>query len=147
MYKEDIKGAWLNNLERLNVCSQKGLVERFDSTIGAGTVLLPFGGKYQLTPAEGMVAKIPVIEGDTSTGTSMTFGYNPVLSKWSPFHGAVFAIVEALAKACSIGGDYRSIRLTLQEYFEKLGEDPARWGKPLAALWAYYVQTKLGFPL
>lgn len=147
MYKEDIKGAWLNNLERLNVCSQKGLVERFDSTIGAGTVLLPFGGKYQLTPAEGMVAKIPVIEGDTSTGTAMTFGYNPVLSKWSPFHGAVFAIVEALAKACSIGGDYRSIRLTLQEYFEKLGEDPARWGKPLAALLgAYYVQTKLGIP-
>ena len=100
-----------------------------------------------MTPAEGMVAKIPVIEGDTSTGTAMTFGYNPVLSKWSPFHGAVFAIVEALAKACSIGGDYRSIRLTLQEYFEKLGEDPARWGKPLAALLgAYYVQTKLGIP-
>ena len=98
MYKEDIKGAWLNNLERLNVCSQKGLVERFDSTIGAGTVLLPFGGKYQLTPAEGMVAKIPVIEGDTSTGTAMTFGYNPVLSKWSPFHEPFSQLLRRLQR-------------------------------------------------
>jgi len=147
MYKEDIKKAWINNLERLNVCSQKGLVERFDSTIGAGTVLMPFGGKYQLSPAEGMVAKIPVTKGDTTTGTVMTFGYNPVLSKWSPFHGAVYAIVEAISKVCAIGGDYKNIRLTLQEYFEKLGENPERWGKPLAALLgAYYAQIKLGIP-
>ena len=147
MYEQDIKKAWLNNLERLNICGQKGLVEMFDSTIGAGTVLMPFGGKYQLSPAEGMVAKIPVLSGDTSTGTVMTFGYNPVLSKWSPFHGAVYAIIEAVSKVCAIGGDYRSIRLTLQEYFERLGEEPKRWGKPLAALLgAYYAQTKLGIP-
>jgi len=147
MCNVDIKKAWLNNLERLNVCSQKGLVERFDSTIGAGTVLLPFGGKYQLSPAEGMVAKIPVLEGDTSTGTIMTFGYNPVLAKWSPFHGAVFAIVEAVSKVCALGGDWRRIRFTLQEYFGKPGDDPVKWGKPLAALLgAYYAQLKLGLP-
>ncbi|NSW89391.1 MAG: phosphoribosylformylglycinamidine synthase [Firmicutes bacterium] len=147
MYKDDIKSAWLNNLGRLNVCSQKGLVERFDSTIGAGTVLMPFGGKCQLSPSEGMVAKIPLLEGDTSTGTIMTFGYNPVLSKWSPFHGAVYAIIEAISKVCAIGGDYRRIRLTLQEYFEKLGKVPEKWGKPLSALLgAYYTQIRLGIP-
>lgn len=143
----DLKKAWLNNLERLNVCSQKGLVERFDSTIGAGTVLMPFGGRYQLSPAEGMVAKIPVLEGDTTTGTIMTFGYNPALSKWSPFHGALFAVVEAVSKVCALGGDWRRIRLTLQEYFGKPGDDPIKWGKPLAALLgAYYAQIKLGLP-
>ncbi len=147
MCNVDIKKAWLNNLERLDVCSQKGLVERFDSTIGAGTVLLPFGGKYQLSPAEGMVAKIPVLEGDTTTGTIMTFGYNPALAKWSPFHGAIFAIVEAVSKVCALGGDWRRIRFTLQEYFGKPGEDPAKWGKPLAAvLGAYYAQIRLGLP-
>lgn len=142
---EDLKDAWLTNLKDLNVCSQKGLVERFDSTIGAGTVLMPFGGKYQLTPAECMVAKIPVLNGDTKSGTIMSHGYNPRLSKWSPFHGAVYAIIEAVAKVVAAGGDYKSIRLTLQEYFERLGKDPKRWGKPLAALLgAYYVQKKLG---
>jgi len=143
----DLKERWLGVLKDLNVCSQKGLVEMFDSSIGAGTVLMPFGGKYQLTPAEGMVAKIPVMEGDTNTGTVMAHGYNPNIAKWSPFHGAVYAIVEALAKVTAMGGDYRKVRLSLQEYFEKLGNDPKKWGKPLSALLgAYHAQTKLGIP-
>ena len=139
--------AWLANLQDLNVCSQKGLVERFDSTIGAGTVLMPFGGKYQLTPTEGMVAKLPVLGGNTSTGTIMTFGFNPELATWSPFHGAVYAVVEAVAKVVACGGEYQNIRLTLQEYFEKLGKDPLRWGKPFGALLgAYYAQKQFGIP-
>lgn len=143
----DLKAAWLANLGRLNVCSQKGLNERFDSTIGAGTVLMPFGGKHQLTPAEAMVAKLPVLEGDTTTGTAMAYGYNPVIGKWSPFHGGLYAVVEAVAKIVAVGGDYRKIRLTLQEYFEKLGKAPEKWGKPFAALLgAYYAQLKLGIP-
>lgn len=143
----DLEEAWLRNLERLAVCSQKGLAERFDSTIGAGTVLMPFGGSRQLTPAEGMAAKLPVQRGDTITGTLMTFGYNPVIAKWSPFHGAVYAIVEAVAKIAAMGGDYRRIRLTLQEYFAKPADDPRRWGKPFAALLgAYYTQMRLGIP-
>jgi len=143
----DVRDAWLKNLERLNVCSQKGLVEMFDSTIGAGTVLMPFGGKYQLSPAEGMAAKIPVMHGDTKTGTIMSFGYNPDIAKWSPFHGAVYAIVEALAKIAAMGGDYTKARLTLQEYFEKLGQNPAKWGKPFSALLgAYYTQIMTGVP-
>jgi phosphoribosylformylglycinamidine synthase len=143
----DLKKAWLANLERLNVCSQKGLNERFDSTIGAGTVLMPFGGKYQLTPVEAMVAKLPVLDGDTTTGTAMSFGYNPVIGKWSPFHGGIYAVVESVAKIVAVGGDYRKIRLTLQEYFEKLGEDPEKWGKPFAALLgAYYAQLKMKIP-
>ncbi|MDP4181172.1 MAG: phosphoribosylformylglycinamidine synthase [Bacillota bacterium] len=141
----DIETNWLNNLGRLNVCSQKGLVERFDGTIGAGSVLLPFGGKYQLSPAEGMAAKIPVLNGDTSSGTLMTYGYNPSISKWSPFHGAVFAVVEAVAKIAALGGDYKKVRLTLQEYFEKLGKDSKKWGKPFSALLgAYYAQKNFG---
>ncbi len=144
---KDIEKAWLTHLKQLNICSQKGLVERFDSTIGAGTVLMPFGGKYQETPAECMVAKLPVLEGETFTGTVMAHGYNPRLSKWSPFHGAVYAVVEAAAKVVAVGGDYRSIRLTLQEYFERLYDDGARWGKPLSALLgAYYAQMKMGIP-
>ncbi|MFZ5639852.1 MAG: phosphoribosylformylglycinamidine synthase [Bacillota bacterium] len=144
---DSLKKAWLANLQDLNVCSQKGLVERFDSTIGAGTVLMPFGGKYQATPAEGMVAKIPLLAGETTAGTVMTYGYNPQLAKWSPFHGALYAVVEAAAKVTAIGGDYRKIRLTLQEYFEKLGQDPVKWGKPFSALLgAFYAQKKLGIP-
>jgi phosphoribosylformylglycinamidine synthase len=144
---DDIKKAWLNNLQRLNVCSRKGLVEMFDSTVGAGTVLMPFGGKYQLSPTEGMTAKIPVLEGDTTTGTVMTYGYNPSIFKWSPFHGAIYSVVEALAKVVAQGGNYKTVRLTLQEYFEKLGKDPKKWGKPFSALLgAYYVQMKLGIP-
>lgn len=143
----NLKEAWLSNLQRLNVCSQKGLSERFDSTIGAGTVLMPFGGKYQLTPVEAMVAKLPVLNGDTTTGTAMSYGYNPVIGKWSPFHGGFFAVVESVAKIVAAGGDYRRIRLTLQEYFEKLGKAPEKWGKPFAALLgAYYAQLKMGIP-
>jgi len=139
--------AWLDNLRNLNVCSQQGLIERFDSTIGAGSVLLPFGGKHQATPAEGMVAKLPILSGDTTTGTVMTYGYNPQLAKWSPFHGALYAVVEAVAKVVAVGGSYQRVRLTLQEYFEKLGQDPVKWGKPFSALLgAFYAQKQLGIP-
>ncbi|EAX46913.1 phosphoribosylformylglycinamidine synthase [Thermosinus carboxydivorans Nor1] len=143
----DLRAAWLANLQDLNICSQKGLVERFDSTIGAGTVLMPFGGKYQATPAEGMAAKLPVLDGETTTATLMTFGFQPQLATWSPFHGAVYAVVEAVAKSVAMGGDYRTIRLTLQEYFEKLGKDPRKWGKPFSALLgAFYAEKELGIP-
>ncbi|MCX7841562.1 MAG: phosphoribosylformylglycinamidine synthase [Clostridia bacterium] len=143
----NLEAAWIRNLQGLNACSQKGLVERFDSSIGAGTVLMPFGGKYQISPAEGMAAKIPVLDGDTNTCTLMTYGYNPDIAKWSPFHGAVFAIVESLAKIAAMGGNYKKARLTLQEYFEKLGREPRKWGKPFSALLgAYYAQIKLGIP-
>ncbi|MBP2640693.1 MAG: phosphoribosylformylglycinamidine synthase [Firmicutes bacterium] len=143
----DAQSAWLTNLTDLNVCSQKGLAERFDSTIGAGTVLMPFGGRHQATPAEGMAAKIPVLSGETTTATMMTYGYNPVLAKWSPFHGAVYAVVEAVAKITAMGGDFRSCRLTLQEYFEKLGTDAEKWGKPFSALLgAFWAQKILGIP-
>lgn len=140
-----LKKAWLDNLQDLNVCSRRGLVERFDSTIGAATVMMPFGGKYQATPALGMAAKLPVESGDTNTGTLMAYGYNPQLAKWSPFHGALYAVVEAVAKIVAMGGNHRKIRLTLQEYFEKLGKDSKRWGKPFAALLgAHFAQMKLG---
>jgi phosphoribosylformylglycinamidine synthase len=142
---KDLEKAWITNMQKLNACSQKGLVEKFDSTIGAGTVIMPYGGKYQLSPAEGMAAKIPVLEGDTTTGTIMTYGYNPSISRFSPFHGAVYAVIEAVAKVTAMGGDYKKVRLTLQEYFEKLGKDSTKWGKPFSALMgAYYVQMKLG---
>ena len=142
---DNIEEKWTQNLQDLNRCSQKGLVERFDSTIGANTVLMPFGGKNQLTPAEGMAAKLPVMEGDTTTGTLMSYGYNPEISMWSPFHGAVYAVVESIAKIAAMGGDYKKARLTLQEYFEKPGKDAKRWGKPLSALLgAFYAQMKLG---
>lgn len=145
--KINLSDAWHVNLGNLVSCSQKGLVERFDSTIGAGTVLMPFGGRYQLSPSEGMAAKLPVLEGDTTTCTLMSHGFNPAISRWSPFHGAVYAIVEAVARIAAMGGDYRRIRLTLQEYFEKPGKDPDRWGKPFSALLgAYYAQLKLGIP-
>jgi len=136
---------WLNNLQNLNVCSQKGLVERFDSSIGAGTILMPFGGQFQSTPAEGMAAKVPVLKGVTNTATLMAHGYDPRLSSWSPFHGAVYAIVEAVAKVVAMGGDYHGIRLTLQEYFERLGEDAVKWGKPFSALLgALHAQEEFG---
>ncbi len=140
----DIEKTWKETITDLNCCSQRGLVERFDSTIGANTVIMPFGGKYQLTPAEGMVARIPTLEGHTDAGTIMTYGYNPYIASWSPFHGAVYAIVESVAKYVALGGDYKKAYLTLQEYFEKLRNEPERWGKPLAALLgAYYVQEQL----
>lgn len=144
---ESTQAAWLRTLQDLNVCSQKGLVERFDSSIGAATVLMPFGGKHQDTPVEGMVAKLPVLSGETTTGTIMTYGFNPALSSWSPFHGAVYAIVEAAAKVVALGGNFRTIRLTLQEYFEKLGQSSEKWGKPFSALLgAFYAQEQLGIP-
>jgi len=145
--QDGLKVKWLENLKDLNVCSQKGLVERFDSTVGAGTILMPFGGKYQETPSEGLAMKLPVLSGETNTATVMTYGYNPKLAKWSPFHGAVYAVVEAAAKVAALGGDYSKIRLTLQEYFEKLGKDPEKWGKPTSALLgAFYAQMMLGIP-
>lgn len=142
---ENTIDAWRQTISDLNCCSQKGLVERFDSTIGAGTITMPFGGKYQLTPAEGMAARIPTLEGYSDTGTVMTYGYNPYLSTWSPFHGAVYAVIESVTKYVAMGGDYKKAWLTFQEYFEKLRNEPSRWGKPLAALLgAYLVQEKLG---
>ncbi|MBN2559141.1 MAG: phosphoribosylformylglycinamidine synthase [Clostridia bacterium] len=137
----------LDKLRNLNSCSLKGLAERFDSTIGAGSIIMPFGGKHQMTPQEGMAARLPVDKGDTNTATVMTFGYNPRIGSWSPFHGALYAVLESVSKVVAMGGDASRIRLTLQEYFEKLGKDPARWGKPFAALLgAYYAQKKLGIP-
>ena len=141
----NIKEMWLDNLSDLNVACQKGLSERFDSTIGAGTVLMPFGGKNQLTPVEAMAAKVPVLEGDTTTATLMSFGYNPKVAKWSPFHGALYAVIESVAKIVAAGGNYDSCRLTFQEYFERLGDTPERWGKPFSALLgALVAQMKLG---
>ena len=129
----------------LKACSQKGLAERFDSTIGAGSILMPFGGRYQMTPQEGMAAKLPVLNRETSTGTLMSFGYNPEISRWSPFHGAAYAVLESVARIAALGGKVDSTRLTFQEYFEKLGDDPIKWGKPAAALLgAYHAQKALG---
>ncbi|WP_411679260.1 phosphoribosylformylglycinamidine synthase [Clostridium thailandense] len=142
---DSLKDKWFNTLKDINVCSQKGLVERFDSSIGAGTVFMPFGGKYQLTPPEGMVAKLPVLNKETKTGTIMTYGYNPEIARWSPFHGAVYAVVESVSKIVACGGDASKVRLTFQEYFERLNDEPARWGKPFAALLgAFHVQKELG---
>ena len=136
---------WKDTISDLNCCSQKGLVERFDSSIGAGTVLMPFGGKYQLTPTEAMCARIPTLNGYTNSGTIMSFGYDPYLSEISPLHGAVFAVIDSLTKYVACGGDYKKAWFTFQEYFEKLREEPTRWGKPLAALLgAYLVQEELG---
>lgn len=137
--------VWKDVISNLNCCSQKGLVERFDSTIGAGTVLMPFGGKYQLTPSEAMCARIPTLKGYTNSGTIMSFGYDPYLSEISPLHGAVYAVIDSLTKYVACGGDYKKAWFTFQEYFEKLRNEPSRWGKPLAALLgAYLVQEKLG---
>ena len=141
----DAAKTWLNVLGGLRCCGQRGLVERFDASIGAGTVLHPFGGKTQSTPIEAMAAKIPVLEGETDDCTLMSFGFDPELSSWSPAHGAAFAVVDSVARLAAAGGDPAKARLTLQEYFEKLGSDPARWGKPLAALLgAFTAQLELG---
>ena len=129
-----LEAKWLANLSDLNVCSQKGLIERFDSTIGAGSVFLPFGGKHQMTPMQSMVAKLPVLSGDTSTGTIMAYGFDADLASWSPFHGAMYSVIESVARVVAAGGSRKTTRLTLQEYFERLGTDNTKWGKPLAAL-------------
>ncbi|WP_138290096.1 phosphoribosylformylglycinamidine synthase [Clostridium perfringens] len=143
----DVKEEWLKSLSNLNVCSQKGLIERFDSTIGGGTVLMPLGGKYQLTPAEGMAAKIPVLGGESKDASLMTYGFNPYLGVWSPFHMAFYSVIESVTKISAMGGDYKKVRLTFQEYFEKLLRDEEKWGKPFAALLgAYKAQMDLGLP-
>lgn len=130
----DVKAKWLDTLSDLNSCSQKGLAERFDSTIGAGTVVMPFGGKYQMTPSEAMVAKVPVLSGTTDTATAMAYGFDPYLSSYSTYHGAVYAVIESVAKLVATGANISDIYLTFQEYFERLGNDPKRWGKPFGAL-------------
>lgn len=143
----DVKAKWLDTLKDLNVCSQKGLVEMFDSSIGASTVTMPYGGKYQLTETQSMIAKLPVLNGKCDTVTMMSYGLDPYLSSWSPYHGSVYAVISSVAKIVASGGDYSKIRFTFQEYFERLGNDPKRWGKPMAALLgAYDAQIKLGLP-
>ena len=143
----DRKAAWLSMLADLNICSKKGLVEMFDSSIGAATVTMPFGGVYQMTPTQTMIAKLPVLEGACDTVTMMSYGYDPYLSSWSPFHGASYAVISSVAKIVASGGDYHKIRFTFQEYFRRLGSDPKRWGEPLAALLgAYHAQMQLGLP-
>lgn len=143
----DVKAKWLDTLKDLNVCSQKGLVEMFDSSIGAGTVTMPYGGKYQLTETQSMIAKLPVLNGSCDTVTMMSYGLDPYVSSWSPYHGSVYAVISSVAKIVAAGGDYSKIRFTFQEYFERLGTDPKRWGKPMAALLgAYDAQVKLGLP-
>ncbi len=142
----DVKEAWLATLKDLNVCSQKGLVEMFDGSIGAGSVLMPYGGKYQLTETQTMIAKLPVLKGTTDTVTMMSYGFDPYLSSWSPYHGAVYAVLESVAKIVASGGDYRKIRFTFQEYFRRMTEDPHRWSQPFAALLGAY-SAQLGFGL
>ena len=145
--EDEVKNMWLNTLNDLNVCSQKGLVEMFDSSIGASTVTMPYGGKYQLTPTQTMIAKLPVLKGKCDTVTMMSYGFDPYLSSWSPFHGSEYAVLSSVAKIVAAGGDYSKIRFTFQEYFKRLGNDPANWGEPLAALLGSYdAQIKLGLP-
>ena len=127
----DIKDKWLNTLNDLNECSQKGLVERFDASIGAGSVFMPYGGKYQLTETQAMVAKLPVLKGKCDTVTMMSYGFDPYLSKWSPYHGAMYAVVDSVAKIVASGGDFNKIRFTFQEYFRRMTEDPSRWASHL----------------
>ncbi len=143
----DIKAAWLDSLSDLNVCSQKGLVEMFDGSIGAGSTLMPFGGKYQLTETQAMVAKIPVADGKSDAVTMMSYGFNPYVSSWSPFHGAQLAVLESLSRIVATGGDYSKVRFTFQEYFRRMSADPKRWSQPFAALLgAYKAQMKFGLP-
>jgi len=142
----NVKEEWVNNLKKLNVSSKQGLSERFDATIGGGTVLMPFGGKYAKTPAEGMAAKIPVLGGESSDATLMTFGFNPELGTWSPYHMAYYSVIESITKLVAMGGDYRRARLTFQEYFERLGTEASRWGKPFAALLGAY-EAQMAFEI
>ena len=142
----DVKAKWLDVLKDLNVCSQKGLVEMFDGSIGAGSVFMPHGGKYQMTETQAMVAKVPVLNGTTDAVSMMSFGFDPYLSSWSPYHGAIYAVVESIAKIVAAGGDYKKIRFTFQEYFRRMTEDPERWSQPFAALLGAY-DAQLGFGL
>ena len=144
---DDVKEKWLETLSDLNECSQKGLVEKFDGSIGAGSVFMPFGGKYQLTETQTMVAKLPVLKGKCDTVTIMSYGFDPYLSSWSPYHGAIYAVVDSVAKVVATGGDYKKIRFTFQEYFRRMTEDPRRWSQPFAALLgAYDAQMGFGLP-
>ncbi len=143
----DVKAAWLATLADLNVCSQKGLVEMFDGSIGAGSVFMPYGGKYQLTETQSMVAKLPVAKGTCDAVTMMSYGFDPYLSSWSPFHGAVYAVLESVARIVAAGGDYKKIRFTFQEYFRRMSQEPSRWSQPFAALLgAYSAQIGFGLP-
>ena len=145
--KGDFKAAWLAELADLNVCSQKGLVEMFDSSIGAGSVYMPYGGKYQMTETQSMVAKIPVLSGTSDAVTMMSYGFDPYLSAWSPYHGAVYAVLESLSRIVAAGGDYRKVRFTFQEYFRRMSGDARRWSQPFAALLgAYRAQIGFGLP-
>ena len=143
----DMKGAWEAELEDLNVCSQKGLVEMFDGSIGAGSVYMPYGGRYQLTETQSMVAKLPVLKGKCDTVTMMAYGFDPYLSSWSPYHGSIYAVLESISRIVAAGGDYSKIRMTYQEYFRRMNEDPKRWSQPFAALLgAYDAQIGFGLP-
>lgn len=143
----NVKEKWMSVLSDLNVCSQKGLVEMFDSSIGAASVFMPYGGKYQMTEVQTMVAKLPVLNGKTETVTMMSYGFDPYLSSWSPYHGAVYAVLESIAKIVAAGGNYKKIRFTFQEYFRRMTEDPARWSQPFSALLgAYRAQLEFGLP-
>ena len=145
--QKDVKAAMLDTLHDLNVCSQKGLVEMFDASIGAGSVFMPYGGQYQLTETQSMVAKLPVLSGKTDTVTMMSYGFDPYLSSWSPYHGAIYAVLESLSKIVATGGDYKKVRFTFQEYFRRMTEDPERWSQPFAALLgAYDAQIGFGLP-
>ena len=145
--QNNLKDLWLKTLADLNVCSQKGLVEMFDSSIGAGSVVMPFGGKYQLTPTQSMIGKLPLLDGKCDTVTIMSYGLDPYLMSWSPFHGAAWNVVNSVAKIAAAGGDTSRVRLTFQEYFKKLGTDPYRWGEPFSALLgAYHAQMGLKLP-
>ena len=144
---KDVKAKWIETLADLNVCSQKGLVEMFDGSIGAGSVFMPYGGKYQLTETQSMVAKVPVQNGKTNTVTMMSYGFDPYLSSWSPYHGAAYAVTESVARIVATGGDYKKIRFTFQEYFRRMTEDPKRWSQPFSALLgAYAAQMGFGLP-
>ena len=141
------KAAWLAMLSDLNVCSQKGLVEMFDGSIGAGSVYMPYGGRYQLTETQSMVAKLPVLTGKCDTVTMMSYGFDPYLSSWSPYHGSVYAVLESLSRIVTAGGDFKKVRFTFQEYFRRMSEDPKRWSQPFAALLgAYDAQIGFGLP-
>ncbi|MCI8293522.1 MAG: phosphoribosylformylglycinamidine synthase [Hespellia sp.] len=142
----DVRKKWLETLQDLNVCSQKGLVEMFDGSIGAGSVFMPHGGQYQMTETQAMAAKVPVLGGKTDSVSLMSYGFDPYLSSWSPYHGAVYAVVESVAKIVAAGGDFRKIRFTFQEYFRRMTEEPKRWSQPFAALLGAY-EAQLGFGL
>ena len=145
-YKGDVKELWLKTLSDLNECSQKGLVERFDSSIGAGTELMPYGGKYQLTETQAMVAHLPLLKGKTDTVTMMSYGFNPYISSWSPYHGAIYAVTDSIAKIVATGGDYKKIRFSFQEYFKRMTGEPERYSEPVSALLGAY-DAQMGYKL